>query len=231
MVDNRDVVQKYVKDSVAALKEELLNHVKKQRTYLDKRFDDIYFDHLWKTDFVGTGSDCEYKSMMEYVTTVIPKLQKELKDQVTAASQSTFTLKDTKARLDKYVKVDAPQHFKKVEDKIKKADHDLKEYKKAQTKELSELSIELSEKFEEAQDDLAKAKKTLSEDTADLETLVKEANEQLKAQVLKLNASLQETDDKSQAATGRLDTKVEAVEKTIGDFTAGVQAGLQALTG
>ena len=46
-----------------------------------------------------------------------------------------------------------------------------------------------------------------------------------------MNDKLQETDDNSQAAIGRLDTKVEEVEKTIGKFTQGVSNGIKKLTG
>ena len=40
--------------------------------------------------------------------------------------------------------------IKKVEDKQKKSDHEIKELKKAMAKQGEELSVELSEKFEQA---------------------------------------------------------------------------------
>ena len=86
-------------------------------------------------------------------------------------------MKDTKEKLEKYVKVDAPQLFNKVEKKVQRADHDIKEFKKTHNKELYDLSIELSEKFEEAQKDIENTKKTLSQGTTDLETLVKKSND------------------------------------------------------
>lgn len=79
MMDNREVVHKFVKDSIADAKNDLINQIKKQKTYVDKKFDDIYYEHLWKPDFIGPGSECQFKSLMEYTTGKIPDMQKKIK--------------------------------------------------------------------------------------------------------------------------------------------------------
>ena len=129
-MDNRDVVHKYVRDEVDAMRLVLVDAIKKQRAYVDKRFDDIYYDHLWKADFIGKGEECQYKSIMEYVTMEIPKIQKNLKTSATQVDSSIALSKNLKKDLEKYIKVDGPATLKKIDDRLKRAEHDIKDDRK-----------------------------------------------------------------------------------------------------
>ena len=43
---------------------------------------------------IGPGSECQYKSLMEYATGRIPEMQKKIKDNETQLSQTSFAVKN-----------------------------------------------------------------------------------------------------------------------------------------
>lgn len=158
-------------------------------------------------------------------------MQKKLKDTEQQMSQQQFTIKNSQTKLDKYMKVDAPQHFKKIEDRVKRAEHDIKENQKKLSKELNELSIELSEKFEEAQENLDNVKAELEKESKGLDELVKKIDEKFTDELRQTKVTIRENEKAADDSWDMMDVRVKKIDTTVAEFTAGMQQGIQALSG
>lgn len=72
-------MHEYVTSQLDILKEEVLKANKTSENRLQKRINDLYYDHMVDDVLIGPGSDCEYKSVMAWCKDVLPKLGKTSK--------------------------------------------------------------------------------------------------------------------------------------------------------
>ena len=84
------MMQQYVNQKIEELKEEVMKSQKKLEQKLNGKITDIYLDHLLEDNFIGPGSECEYKSLRSYVRHILPKVEKSSKKSEEEITQIKF---------------------------------------------------------------------------------------------------------------------------------------------
>ncbi len=122
-VETKEVMDQIIKEKIEEAKDELNTRINKNKQQSDKKFDEIFNEHLYFEPIIGPGPQNEFHTLSAYCATKIPDLIKKNKRNEDNTGQSMFMLKNFQAKVTKAIQNEIPDQIKSQTYKIEQLKH------------------------------------------------------------------------------------------------------------
>jgi len=129
-VETKEVMDQIINEKIEDAKEDLNARVTKIKQTSDKRFDEIFNEHLYYEPIIGPGPQNEFHTISAYVANRIPDLMKKSKRNEDNTGQAMFMLKNFQSKVNKAIQNEIPDQFKSQTYKIEQAKNHMNNFEK-----------------------------------------------------------------------------------------------------